>query len=251
MRAFTWKIVLCVSLVVAAAAVNAMAFWQYHTGTGGFKLGVDLVGGTILVYEVDQDKFADVRAKQEFEQRSRDQLAPSLKKRIDPADLYNVTIRQVGTWRIEIVLPTGGQHQADVEAAAWKTLLGQVRDYVRDKYGLADAAVEDVPQGQTADLVARINDQLTEAGKKPDEGQLKDITKFIEDRYKAKALTSEEVQKVKEKIAQVGSLEFRILANDHDDKRAIELAKAFFDRATKNDGPERKTLTDAAITGRP
>ena len=43
-----------------------------------------------------------------------EQLAASLKRRIDPADLYNVTIRPVpgDPPRVEIILPTGGRVQA-------------------------------------------------------------------------------------------------------------------------------------------
>jgi SecD/SecF fusion protein len=245
MRPFTWKIALCAGLVVAALVINALAFWQYANGAGGFKLGVDLVGGTILVYEVDQDKFSDARAKTDFEQRSQ-QLAASLKRRIDPADLYNVTVRQVGLWRVEIILPTGGQHQADVEAKAWQELLGKVRT----KYSLPEGSIDDIPEGQTTQLVARVNDLLRKAGNAPSPEQINEISQFVADNYKQKGLTAEAVQQVKEKISQVGSLEFRILANNHDDVRAIQLAKEFFDRAQKNDGPERRTLVDAAITGR-
>jgi SecD/SecF fusion protein len=243
---FTWKIALCAGLVAVSLVIVGMAFWQWRNGTGGFKLGVDLAGGTILVYEVDQDKFSDARAKQDFEQKSQN-LASALKKRIDPADLYNVTIRQVGTWRVEIILPTGGQHQADVEAKGWQDLL----DKVRAKYDLPEGSVSDIPEGQTTQLVARVNDLLGKAGKVPTPEQINEIGQFIADNYKQKGLTAEAVQEVKEKISQVGSLEFRILANNHDDARAIQLAKDYFELAQKASGDQRKALADAAISGRP
>jgi preprotein translocase subunit SecD len=244
MKPFTRRIVVAVLPVVLCALVVGVAWRHYVTGEPGlnFKLGVDLVGGTILVYEVDKDKFADARARQEFEQRSQ-QLAASLKRRIDPADLDNVTVRQAGPWRVEIILPTGGQHQADVDARAWQKLL----DQVRANYGLSEATFDDVPQGQVNQLADRIDHLLEKDGRKQ---SLDSITQYLTQNYKERALTSEEVQKVKEKIAQVGSLEFRILANDHDDKRALELARHYFERARKNDGPERLTLTDDALSGR-
>jgi SecD/SecF fusion protein len=242
---FTWKIALCAGLVAVSALVVGVATWQYVTRGGGFKLGVDLVGGTILVYEVDQDKFSDARAKQEFENRaSSQQLATSLKHRIDPADLYNVTIRQVGTWRVEIILPTGGAHQAEIEQKGWQELLGKVRA----NYKLEEGSIDDVPQGQDNQLTARIYELLEKRGERQN---AEDIDKFIKDNYKERSLTAEEVEKVKEKISQVGSLEFRILANQHDDARAIELAKQYFERAQKTDGTERRNLTTGAITGRP
>jgi SecD/SecF fusion protein len=142
MKPFFWKIVICVLPIVASAAVVADA-WVHDR----FKRGVDLVGGTILVYEVDDPSKLPQGYKPE-------DLAASLKRRIDPNDLYNVTIRAVGPSRVEIILPTGA------------------------------------------------------AG---------------DERHKA--ATEEEVQNIKKLISQVGSLEFRMLANTEDDKAALEAAK--------------------------
>jgi SecD/SecF fusion protein len=100
MKSFFWKIVLCVAPMILAGLVVAWAFQRYSQGLGGFKLGVDLVGGTILVYEVDPEK--------KPENFKLALLAERLKRRIDPADLYNVTIRPVPETRVEIILPTGG-----------------------------------------------------------------------------------------------------------------------------------------------
>jgi SecD/SecF fusion protein len=73
----------------------------YNRSEGGFKLGVDLAGGTIVVYEVDPEK----KPPEGFKI---DQLAERLKRRIDPADLYNVTVRGVAGTRVEVILPFGG-----------------------------------------------------------------------------------------------------------------------------------------------
>src|SRR3954447_26464643 len=110
MKRFTWRITFCLVPVVLAAMVVARAFHLYEQGRGGFKLGVDLVGGTILVYEVDDPTKLPENYKPE-------ELAASLKRRIDPTDLYNVTIRPVGGTRVEIILPTVG---VDVQAEGQK-----------------------------------------------------------------------------------------------------------------------------------
>jgi SecD/SecF fusion protein len=97
MKSFLGRILVCLVPAVLGIAVCAWAY-QY----GKFRLGVDLVGGTILVYEVDTSKQqGDVNA---------DELASALKRRIDPADLLNVTIRPIKSEpaRVEIILPTGG-----------------------------------------------------------------------------------------------------------------------------------------------
>jgi hypothetical protein len=47
-----------------------------------------------------------------------------------------------------------------------------------------------------------------------------------------------------------GSLELRILANKHDDPRAIALARSYFDRAQRTNGPEWRDLNESALAGR-
>src|SRR5688572_6657230 len=82
---------------------------------GQYRKGIDLAGGTILVYEVDLDKAkqrqqlgdrTDPNAAEDvsaegLSHEKMQQLAESLKKRIDPADLRNVIIRPSGNSRIE------------------------------------------------------------------------------------------------------------------------------------------------------
>ena len=87
MNRFTTRILVCVIPTVIAAAVVANATYRYVNGQGGYKLGVDLVGGTILVYEVDAEKLP-----KDFDAA---EMAAQLKRRIDPSDLYNVTLRPV------------------------------------------------------------------------------------------------------------------------------------------------------------
>ena len=64
MRPFFWKIMLCLVPCLLAGWVGTVAVARYYRGeSGGFKLGVDLVGGTILVYEIDLRKNQDTENK--------------------------------------------------------------------------------------------------------------------------------------------------------------------------------------------
>ena len=56
-------------------------------------------------------------------------------KRIDPADLYAITIRPVpgNPPRVEIILPTGGKHQEDAEQRNWDGILAEA---AKDHSGL-------------------------------------------------------------------------------------------------------------------
>ena len=75
-----------------------------------FRRGIDLAGGTILIYQV---KSGDLQEEQIKE------LADKLKKRIDENDLKNVIVRPLGRNRVEIILPfvggAGGKEKANEE----------------------------------------------------------------------------------------------------------------------------------------
>ena len=96
-----------------------------------YRLGIDLAGGTILVYQVnlERTKLRKEAEKGPKESESKDkdgkdkdkdtqlpglspeemnQLAAQIKRRIDPTDIKNVTVRPSGDRRVEIILPTGG-----------------------------------------------------------------------------------------------------------------------------------------------
>lgn len=178
MKSFFWKFAICFVPCALAAWVTADAVTKYSRGeSGGFKLGTDLVGGTILVYEIDLRKSArDVDAKgkkkddkdgKKKDGEVRDQgydpvrdiavLAEALKRRIDPNDLKNITIRPSGgEGRVEIVLPTGGTHRAQIAQAKWQDLLKKVAEEYHVKQ-------IDVGRGRILELAERI--QAAEAEK--------------------------------------------------------------------------------------
>lgn len=88
-----WKIVL-ILIVVAASALYV------YPPQEKLKLGLDLVGGTSLVYEIDTSG---------LEPQERKGLAqnmiPILLRRIDPTGVANIVMRPQGDTRIEIQLP--------------------------------------------------------------------------------------------------------------------------------------------------
>ncbi|HEV3117178.1 MAG TPA: protein translocase subunit SecD, partial [Gemmataceae bacterium] len=181
MKRFLWKIIFCTVPVLLSIAIVANAFHKYNNGEGGFKLGVDLAGGTDLIYGVDMDKFGEGADREKrLQSYSPQELAASLKRRIDPADLYNVTIRPVGNDRVEIILPTGGEHQSRAEDKVWQDLLGKIAQQWKPKE-------YKVPVGRTIELIARINEQYPELPiYKPEtaqEGQKPPVADFIKANY--------------------------------------------------------------------
>jgi SecD/SecF fusion protein len=226
MKPLLSRILICLLPVVLACGVVGWAFYQYSRGEGGFRLGIDLVGGTILVYEVDESKQKNIDAGQAGGQKL--DLAAALKRRIDPADLYNITIRNVPATpgsppRVEIILPTGGRHQADIEEKRWNDLLAAVRDKYPNEKGY-----DDIPTGAKAALIGRIMEGVKvsaeESGKKYEE-----VSGFVNAHYQTgkgkRNFTSEQIEAIKELISRQGRLEFRILANPADDFEAIKAAQ--------------------------
>ncbi len=89
-----------------------------------YRLGIDLAGGTILVYEINIERTKARKAAlgdgdgprastntgrtEGLSTQEMADLAAQIKRRIDPTDIKNVTVRPLGDSRVEIILPTGG-----------------------------------------------------------------------------------------------------------------------------------------------
>ncbi len=153
MKNFFWKFMIClVPCAFAFWAVTSATYKYYQGEAGGFKFGVDLVGGTILVYEIDFRKTQDAGSTfGKDPARDINILAESLKRRIDPNDLYNITIRPAGgEGRIEIILPTGGTHRVKKAEENWEALLRKLEK----KYSLPRPL--EVGRGKTLELADQI-----------------------------------------------------------------------------------------------
>ena len=250
MKSLNWKLVLCVLPILLGAVVVARAFTLYEAGEGGFNLGVDLVGGTDLVYEVDQSRWPDGVVPQDY---SVEKLTAKLKQRIDPADLYNIRITPLSKTRIEIVLPTGGQKYAEAHERAWQALVEEVKKEWPPKEGQEDAYNVGLDQRQAL-IDAVLKQHTGDEGFKPEE-----VAKFVDKHMpgrgeKRRSMTGEQVQRVKELISHVGSLKFVIEANTDDDGKesgsAIDTAQRYFD-TVQNNPAELEKLRAADITGAP
>ncbi|MEM6980163.1 MAG: protein translocase subunit SecDF, partial [Planctomycetota bacterium] len=75
-------------------------------------LGVDLRGGTILVYEIDPKKQAERRASDQPPITSQDLIEPLI-RRINPSGTQEIVIRPYGEEQIEIIVPEVDQREVD------------------------------------------------------------------------------------------------------------------------------------------
>ena len=87
MPSYGWKIGIILLSIVGGLTITSLG-WPP-------KLGIDLSGGVILVYEVDEkEKEVDMNA-----------LVTALKRRINPSGVKEVVIRQYGDRQVEIIIP--------------------------------------------------------------------------------------------------------------------------------------------------
>ena len=89
----TWKIVLIIVLVIIAA-------WTLYPPNKTLKPGIDLAGGTSLIYEIDTHGLKEAD-KKDLSQK----LITVLRRRIDPANIQNLIWRPQGNTRFEIQMP--------------------------------------------------------------------------------------------------------------------------------------------------
>ncbi|KAA1259561.1 bifunctional preprotein translocase subunit SecD/SecF [Rubripirellula obstinata] len=75
-------------------------------------LGVDLSGGTILVYEMDPEKTSKMDADNQSRITSEDLVEP-LTRRINPSGTQEIVIRPYGESQIEIIVPAVEQQEVD------------------------------------------------------------------------------------------------------------------------------------------
>ncbi|MBN9120943.1 MAG: protein translocase subunit SecD [Planctomycetes bacterium] len=143
-----------------------------------YRLGIDLAGGTILVYQVNLER---TKLRKETEQgKDKDptkdqnapaqgltsdemaQLAAQIKRRIDPTDIKNVTVRPSGDRRVEIILPTSGA--AGGRANLSTEDIEEVKRLISQMGVLEFRILANGPDDEKGMLAAR--DAITEASKK-------------------------------------------------------------------------------------
>lgn len=89
-------------LIVGSTLIGLLAMYP---PSEKLKLGIDLSGGTILVYEVTPDSLSSG-----FDM---DELISALKQRADPQGVRETPIRKVGGNRIEIILPKASPEEVE------------------------------------------------------------------------------------------------------------------------------------------
>ena len=142
MKRLDWKIL----VIIGATLAGLYSMWP---PSQKLKLGIDLSGGTILVYEVARDN--QTRAV------NMDELIAALKKRADPEGVKEIPIRQIGGGRIEIILPQASKEDVeevkkmltDVGSLAFRILANRKHDQDAITRALAPGGLAKTPPRYT------------------------------------------------------------------------------------------------------
>ncbi|MFK7777619.1 MAG: protein translocase subunit SecD [Gimesia sp.] len=101
-----------IGLVLFTAVIASTPFiWQISSGhdwRDAIRLGIDLAGGSNMVFEVDEG-----RSEKELSNEVMDQMVGAIGRRINPSGTEEVTVRKVGQNRIEVIVP--GADSDDVQ----------------------------------------------------------------------------------------------------------------------------------------
>ncbi len=89
----SWKIILIIVLLAVSA-------WELYPPQETLKPGLDLAGGTSLIYDLDTQGLTNDEIKG-LAQR----MIPILLKRVDPTNVANIVMRPQGNTRLEIQVP--------------------------------------------------------------------------------------------------------------------------------------------------
>jgi len=100
------NLIITLGLLIIALATGLGGYWYYRYASR-LKPDIAKVGGTVLVYELDETSLPP--------NYQADEMTAALQRRFDSSDAFHVTVRAAGDKRFELVVPRRkGNHQEDL-----------------------------------------------------------------------------------------------------------------------------------------
>ncbi|HUW83369.1 MAG TPA: protein translocase subunit SecD [Phycisphaerae bacterium] len=183
----------------------ALAFYYMYPPSERLKGGIDLVGGTSLLYEIDDSGMANWE-KQDLAKR----VMRVLRRRVDPDNVRNLVWRPIGSNRLEIQMPQPpkeAQQRRDAYRQAQETLRAtniqprQIEQALQQtqaaRQQALDALAEGIPSRRPLlDAVADAYDTMQQATAGDDEQAKLDTTEGYESALDAVLETNIDVSDV-------------------------------------------------------
>ncbi|MBX6312762.1 MAG: protein translocase subunit SecD [Isosphaeraceae bacterium] len=171
------------TLIGVATLLGLVAMWPPEEK---LKLGIDLSGGTILVYQVKETGRGDYKI---------DDLIAALKRRINPEGVQDIPIRKVGNNRIEIILARATDEDVaelkrritDVGSLEFRILANQKHDAAKIEQAMRPEGLAKPPRGYHW---AKLGEIITGKNPRFDATHITDPTQsWIRDRYAGTQVT--------------------------------------------------------------
>ncbi|MEX0820171.1 MAG: protein translocase subunit SecD [Pirellulaceae bacterium] len=113
-----WRMGLIFCAVILAGVVVGRSY-DPETGQFNIKLGVDLKGGVILIYEVDEGATAAVSESDDPDDGSSGRvnmgaLVEAIARRINPSGTKEIVIRPYGDQQVEVIIPEVDQREVEL-----------------------------------------------------------------------------------------------------------------------------------------
>jgi SecD/SecF fusion protein len=116
-----------IGIIFFAVSLAVTPFaWRIAHGKNpmdALRMGIDLAGGADLIFQIDTEKAAQDQKKVTPEVMQR--LIGAIGRRLDPAAQEQITVRQVGNDRIEVIIP-GGDREVVEQKKKQMTRLGSL-----------------------------------------------------------------------------------------------------------------------------
>jgi SecD/SecF fusion protein len=103
MKNVSLRVGVCLLTVALALAPFGWRVMQGRSMWDALRMGIDLAGGANLIFQVDTEKAAQEQKQVNSEVMQR--LIGAISRRLDPAAQEQITVRQVGSDRIEVIIP--------------------------------------------------------------------------------------------------------------------------------------------------
>jgi SecD/SecF fusion protein len=167
-------------MIGCLTAAALVVIWGF-----GLKLGIDLSGGTILVYQIKDSS--------RTESYKMDDLISALKRRVNPEGVADIPIRKIGNNRIEIILAEATPEEVDmlkrklteVGSLEFRILANEKKDGERGRNAVSRAMAANGLKNPPAGYKwAILGESVTGTNPTGNKSHVTDVTKtWVRDRY--------------------------------------------------------------------
>ncbi|MBX3442243.1 MAG: protein translocase subunit SecD [Planctomyces sp.] len=178
-REFSTRMGIVFFALTLGAAPFVSVISEGRPWTDAVRLGIDLAGGTNMVFEVDRD--AARALNKEITGATMDSMLTAVERRINPGGTEEITLRRVGSDRIEVIIPKATQERVEsikrriVDLGSLEfDILANVHDHV-ELIQLAQPTRDNPAVTDIRDASGRLVAKWRPVATNPQTGQLKEV----------------------------------------------------------------------------